>query len=245
MTFEELVEIARDDDVIVGLVLTGSRGRDYVVHEKSDWDVRLVVADDVVDEYRRRYATPHGSPVEIVVLGLSEFEEAGAIGGSSAWDRYSYVDADVVLDDGSGTISRLVCEKSSLPQDVARALAAERLDDYVNSFYRAAKNGRDALEEEASLDAAESIPPLLDFLFAVHDRVRPFNRFLRYELERRPLPDLAFTADELTARLAAIRTGDLAEQRSMFRDVEAIARTHGHGDVIDGWEPDLAWLRGD
>jgi hypothetical protein len=40
------------------------------------------------------------------------------------------------------------------------------------------------------------------------------------------------------------RTGDLDEQRALFREVEAIAREHGHARVIDGWEPDVAWLRG-
>jgi hypothetical protein len=101
------------------------------------------------------------------------------------------------------------------------------------------------LENEARLDASESIPPLLDFLFATHVRVRPFNRFLRWELERCPFPDPAFSVDTLFERLAAIGSGDIAGQQRTFRDVEVLARMHGHGDVIDGWEPDVAWLRGD
>jgi hypothetical protein len=68
MTYDELVEIARADDGIVGLVLTGSRGRGHAVTEDADWDVRLVVRDEVVEDYRVRHATQHGSPVEVVVL---------------------------------------------------------------------------------------------------------------------------------------------------------------------------------
>jgi hypothetical protein len=50
--------------------------------------------------------------------------------------------------------------------------------------------------------------------------------------------------DALLPRLEWIlASGDLAEQR-LFRDVEALARAHGLGAVIDGWEPDVAWLRG-
>jgi hypothetical protein len=41
------------------------------------------------------------------------------------------------------------------------------------------------------------------------------------------------------------RTGDLDEQAALFRDAERLAREHGLGAVIDGWEPDLALLRGD
>jgi hypothetical protein len=244
VTFDELVEMARADDAVVGLVLTGSRGRGYAVSDDADWDVRLVVRDDVADDYRSRYATPHGSRVEIVVFSLSELETAGELGSSSEWDRYSYVDAEVVVDDADGTVARLVRDKSVLPPEAARAIAAERLDDYVNCLYRAAKNARSGLDEEARLDAAESIPPLLDFLFALEGRVRPFNKFVRFELERRPLQDPAFAADALLARLGAIRIGDSEEQRRTFRDVEALARRHGLGDVIDGWEPDVAWLRG-
>jgi hypothetical protein len=245
MTYEELVEVARADEAVVGIVLTGSRGRGYGVTEDADWDVRLVVRDDAADDCRERYATRHGSRVEVVVLSLSEFEEAGEIGSPSAWDRYSYVHAEVVVDDPDGSVARLVRQKGTPPPEAARALAAERLDDYVNSLYRASKNERSGLVQEGLLDAAESIPPLLDFLFAVEGRVRPFNKFLRYELERRPLADSGLTADGLFERLAAIRAGDPDEQRRMFRDVERLARRHGLGDVIDGWEPDVAWLRGE
>jgi len=245
MTYGELVEVARTDVGIVGLVLTGSRGRGYAVTEDSDWDVRLVARDEVVDDYRARHATPRGSPVEVLVLSLSEFEQAGEIGSSSEWDRYSYVDAEVAVDDAEGTIARLVREKSVLPVAAARELATERLDDYVNLLYRALKSGRRGLVAEGQLDAAQSISPLLEFLFAVEGRVRPFNTFLRYELERRPFDDPTFAAESLFERLPTIRAGDAVEQRRMFRDVEALARRHGLGHVIDGWEPDVAWLRGE
>jgi hypothetical protein len=40
------------------------------------------------------------------------------------------------------------------------------------------------------------------------------------------------------------RTADAAEQQALFRDAEALARAHGLGMVIDAWEPDVEWLRG-
>jgi hypothetical protein len=243
-TYDELVEIARRDDNIVGLVLTGSRGRDFAVTNESDWDVRLVVRNEVVDRYRARFATPHGSRVEVVVFSLGEFEQVGEVGTESAWDRYSYVRANVVIDEPGGRIGELVEEKSTLPAAAARSLAAQYLDDYVNSYYRAAKNARSGLDVEASLDAAESIAELLNFLFAVHERVRPFNRFLRWELDNCPLPGNAWEVDSLLARLQTILSnGDMGEQQSLFRDVEILARSHDLENVIGGWEPDLDWLR--
>ena len=200
MTYEELVEIAQHDDRIVGLVLTGSRGREFAVGDASDWDVRLVVRDDVLDEYRERFGTPHGSTVEVVVLSLSELEDVGVRGSDTAWDRYSYVAATLAVDDVGDSLSRVLDRLGSLDRNEARQLAAERLDDYVNAYYRAAKNAQAGLADEARLDARESVPLCLDFLFAVNERVRPFNRFLRWELDRRPLPGAAWSAAPDAAR---------------------------------------------
>jgi predicted nucleotidyltransferase len=243
MTYEELVEIARRDDAIVGLVLTGSRGSGFGFTEESDWDVRLIVHDDVRDEYGARFAAPHGSRVEVVVLSEAELEDAGEIGTRSAWDRYSWVHADVVVD--KGRVEELVMRKSTLPPESARTLAAQHLDDYVNWYYRSAKNAGLGIVEGARLDAAESVSSLLDFLFAAHGRVRPFNKFLRSELETHPLPGATWTAAVMLPRLVEILdTGRAEAQQRMFRDVEALARAHGLGGVIDGWEPDVSWLRG-
>jgi hypothetical protein len=243
-TFEELVEIARADKRVVGLVLTGSRGHGQFIRDDSDWDVRLVVRDEAVGACRSAFGTPRGSDVEVVVLALAAFEEAGAIDSESAWDRYSCVRGRVVLDKLDGLIAELVAARSVIPAAAARGIAAERLDDYVNSYYRSAKNHRSGLVLESRLDAAESVPPLLDALFALHERVRPFNKLLRWELETEPLGGERWAADVLLPRLQRASMGDIQAQESLFRDVEALARARGHGDVIDAWEPDVAWLRG-
>ncbi len=139
--FDSLLEAARLDGRVVGMVLTGSRGRGVFVHPASDWDVRLV---------------------------------------------------------------------------------------------------------EAHLDAVESVSPLLTTLFAVQGRLRPFNKFLRWELENFPLDGDVWSAQALLPRLQTIvATGDLGEQERLFRDVEETVRKLGFGEVVDGWEPDVAWLRGE
>ena len=94
---------------------------------------------------------------------------------------------------------------------------------------------------EGRLDASETIPPLLTTAFALEGRVRPFNKWLRYDLEREPL-----AIEGLVERIDRIRRdADLAEQRAMFRDVERLAREAGHGAAVDSWEPNVAWLRGE
>jgi hypothetical protein len=75
--------------------------------------------------------------------------------------------------------------------------------------------------------------------------VRPFNRHLGWELRRAPLGSGWLDVDALLPRLVAIAAnGRLDDQAALFRDVEAIARAHGLGDVVDSWEPDVAGFRG-
>ena len=131
--YERFLERAHADDVVVGLVLTGSRGRGAFVHAGSDWDVRLVVRDENAEAADERFSTPHGSPVEVAVFPLAAFERAGGIGTPNEWDRYSYVHAQVVLDRLDGRIAALVAEKSVLPPDRCVGIAADALDTYINS----------------------------------------------------------------------------------------------------------------
>jgi hypothetical protein len=239
--YAELVERADADDDVLGLILTGSRGRDFRVRPDSDHDVRLVLRDGAHDSY----STPHGSPVEVAVFSRSAFERTGLAGSGSEWDRYSYVRCELVLDKLEGGIARLVAEKASLSEAEAAALVPAALDDYVNSYYRSARNHLNELSFEARLDAAESVGPLLTFLFALHRRVRPFNKFLGWELRLQPLDGEEWQADALLPRLQrVVESGERAEQQALFRDTERLARDHGHAEVIDGWEPDVAWLRG-
>ena len=242
--YERLVERAQQDEAIVGLVLTGSRGRDAFIREASDWDVRVVVRDDAFDDGVIRYATPHGSKVEVAVYRLSTFARLNEVGSDMGWDRYSYVHAKVVVDRLEGGFAQMVTAMAYLPPERARSLAAWDLDGYVNAYYRSLKNWWVGLEHEAHLDAAESVPLLLSALFAIPERVRPFNRFLGWELEHFPLPGDVWSAPVLLPRLQAILSaGDVGVQAALFRDMENHARSHGHGEVVDSWEPDLDWLR--
>lgn len=132
-----------------------------------------------------------------------------------------------------------------MPDAVRDRLVREALDGYVNATYRSLRYRMVGVEDGARLDGAESIPPLLTALFALDGRVRPFNKYLARELRERPLGDPAWDADLLPRRLMSVLEGDVEEQRALFRDVDRVARAHGFGDVVDGWEPDVAWLRGE
>jgi hypothetical protein len=80
----------------------------------------------------------------------------------------------------------------------------------------------------------------------LHDRIRPYNKYLRWELQQYPLGGEEWRPDVLLPRLGlVVSRGDIATQQVLFRLMEHLARSRGLGAVVDGWEPDLARLRGD
>lgn len=219
---DALLECAREDENVIGVVLYGSRARGAYVGDHSDWDVYIVVRERRGDRPFRR-----GERIETVELTLDELRDPEGQLYHLAWLEPQL--------DKTGEVSEALRAVTT----VDPATAAKPLDAYVNSYYRSRKNARVGLELASLLDAQESVPHWLEFLFTVHGRLRPYNKWLEWELETHPLP---FDVD--LGRLERItRTGALEDQRALFRETEALAREHGHGATIDGWEPDVAWLR--
>jgi nucleotidyltransferase-like protein len=232
ITYEELFEIARSREEVVGLFVFGSRGRDFMVDARSDWDVCVVLADlGARDAFAHEFPSAHGDTVEIVTATLDGLRSI-----SSEHSRYFAAHADVVLDKTSGELTRVIAELESLPAGSREAIVREALDDYVNQAYRSLRYG-------TRLDAVEAVPPALRTIFALEDRVRPYNKYLEWELRHHPLE--GWPADELLPLLDRVLLGEPAAQRELFNRIEPAARRAGFGDVVDGWEPDVAWLRGE
>lgn len=221
---DELLSRAREDENVVGVIHSGSRGRNAYVTDASDWDAFVVVLEE-----RGDYGTEHGSGLELSEVTLE------VLADPPDWARPAFLGLTPQLDK-TGEVTAALSEATSLDA----ATAPKPLDAYVNSYYRSAKNARVDLGLASLLDAQESVSHWLEFVFTLHGRLRPYNKWLEWELEHHPLPIAVDVA--LLGRIA--RTGALADQQSLFRKTETVAREHGHGATIDGWEPDVAWLRG-
>ena len=231
MTFEDLLEAARSREDVVGLYVFGSRGRDFMVDERSDWDVCVVLADpEARERFDREFPYAHGARVEIVSTTLD-----GIRNESSEHGRYAAAHADVVLDKTGGELTRVVAGQESLPSGTRDAVVREALDGYINQTYR-------SLRYCTRLDAVEAIPYALRTIFALENRVRPYNKYLEWELRHHPLD--GWTADDLLPLLDRVLTGERKAQHELFELIEEPARREGFGDVVDGWEPDVDWLRG-
>jgi Nucleotidyltransferase domain len=232
VTFEELLGVARERDEVIGLYVFGSRGREFMVDERSDSDVCVVLGDaDARRAFELEFPYVHGSRVEIVTATLDDLRTA-----RDEHARYAGAHARVDVDKTGGELTQLVADLESLPQGTRDAVVREALDGYINQTYR-------SLRYATRLDAVESIPYALRTIFAFENRVRPYNKYLEWELRHHTLAD--WDADELLPLLDRVLSGAPAAQRELFNRIEPLARREGFGEVIDGWEPDVPWLRGD
>ncbi|GAA3483953.1 hypothetical protein [Streptomyces yanii] len=237
LTYESFVALAVADPAVVGLVLKGSHAHDGMATEHSDHDLYVVVADGAATDLVR-FAGHRTAELDLVVLPLADFRAAGMPG----FERYALARARVVLDRLDGGIAEILAAKARLDSAEAFRDAAQWLDAYANSLYRSVKNNRDGHALAARLDAVDSIGFLLELLFALDRRPRPYNKYLEWELSRYPLPGwdtapLLETLDRISA------TGGVSLQRSLFARIEAAARHTGHGAVLDAWGEDLKLMR--
>ncbi|MGV9381456.1 hypothetical protein ACWDRB_36970 [Nonomuraea sp. NPDC003707] len=237
LTYRSFVELATADPAVVGLVLKGSRAHDGMVTEHSDHDLYVVLADGAATDLTR-FAGHRTPELDLVIITLAEFRTAGMPG----FERYALARARVVLDRLDGGIGRILAAKARLDADEAFRDSGEWLDAYANSLYRSVKNDRDGHPLAARLDAADSIRFLLELLFALDRRPRPYNKYLEWELARYPLPGWD-TGMLLDAACRISGTGDVPLQRRLFARVEAAARRAGHGAVLDAWGEDLDLMR--
>jgi predicted nucleotidyltransferase len=238
--------LGRDDPAIVGVVLTGSAARG-MANEHSDVDVYVVL----VDGAEPREAEKSRFLDELPVM-LKELETPEVFGTEGWWNRWSFAWAQVLRDGSGGRVTAAVRRQATLDEHEQRNILTrcDRLDGWLNFAYRAAKSTRDGRPREARFDAAESVPWLLDVIFTLSGRVRPYNKYLPWELRAHPLAVHEWSADRLLPQLEAMLDGDVGTLRTAYPVVEREARTWdaAHdttvlGDIIDGWGTELDLLR--
>ncbi|MFC7816310.1 hypothetical protein ACFUTR_16895 [Streptomyces sp. NPDC057367] len=234
-TYDALLAHASTAPTVLGLVLKGSHAHDGTATQHSDHDVYAIVSDER-EAALEGFADCRTADLDLVVVTVEGFRRLDGL------ERYGIARGRVLLDRLDGEIASIVAAKGHLEAGEASRAATGWLDAYANSHYRSVKNARDGHLLAAHLDAADSSGFLLEFLFALYRRPRPYNKYLTWELKRFPLP--RWDAAGLLAtigRIAADSDTDL--QRRLFGQVEAVAREAGHGPVLDDWGEDLRLMR--
>ncbi|HEX7757913.1 MAG TPA: nucleotidyltransferase domain-containing protein [Caulobacteraceae bacterium] len=239
--FAAVLARARADEAVLGLWLGGSRGKGRpTVH--SDYDFGLVVSDAGLPAWREQIATlPRG--LDAALFTRPAFAAYAAWGGPQAWDRYSFVGIKALVDRPGG-IQALIDDKACIPPDAVSPFIDASLDHFVNQVYRALKCRRDGDLLASRLEAAQAPQPALDALFALNgSRLRPYAKYLAWELETRPLAASPWASDALQALLLDVLSLDpVPALQALLHGLEPLARNAGHGAVLDAWGPALPWM---
>ncbi len=239
--------LGRDDPSVVGLVLSGSAARGDMATERSDVDVYVVRDDDVERETIR---TPWIDEIQWTVADLEQVDRHGTGGW---YFRWSFAYAQVLRDETGGRVTEAVRRQAGVDDAEQRWVLVDqdRLDGYVNFAYRALKNHRDGRLLETRLDAAESVDWLLHVVFTLAGRLRPYNKYLPWELREHPLAVPEWSAAAFLPEIERMLDGDAAALRRTFgvvdREVRAWDAAHGTtvcGDLVDEWGSELELLRG-
>jgi len=239
-SYQKVLEEAKSDPNIIGFFLTGSRGKGLIT-KYSDYDADMVVKDEAKKEYKKRYDALRPD-VEINVLTLSDLQQDAAWGSDTAWNRYNYTHL-IVQVDKTGEIQKFVDEKGTVPSDKRDVFIRGALDGYINQVYRSIKCYRDGNVSASQFETAEEIPCLLSALFALEGRLKPYYKYLDWELTNYPLQKLPWEKNELIDILLKIaQSADITTQQATLKTVEQVFRKEGFGDVFDAWEGKVEWM---
>ena len=234
--YHEVVSRAEGDPSVLGLVLGGGRGKG-VFSAASDYDIAIVVTNDVPEDVAKGYRSLYEAEViDIHVLTLDEFRRAGDWGSTSAWAAYGFSHLTAQIDK-TGEIQVILDRKGTIPADEVPDFVERSLDAFLNQYYRAFKNHRDGHAIAARLDAVECIPLLLNVLFGEEGRVRPYNKFLEWELTRYPLRCMPWDAGAILKLVRSVlEDGDIAPLTELYRRTRDAAIGLGFTRAISGWE---------
>jgi predicted nucleotidyltransferase len=231
--YESFVEKARNDSRILGVILSGGRGKGAQT-ENSDYDVVLVSTDEDLDSVKSDY--PKTEFIDSLPHAISEFREHAKTGTRTQYDKYTFTHNKVIIDK-NGEIQKLVDEKGVLESERVNKIVQDALGGYLNSLHRSLKNLRDENMLAGHLDACETVPLILTFVFAIEGRVKPFNKFLKWELENYPLLKLPISSEDFLAKLKTIATNaDFQTQKELLEIIRQLAMENGQAEEIKDWE---------
>ena len=238
--FEDILKEAQADNNVLVFILLGSRGKRFE-NELSDYDVLMVVKDEVAKEYIAKYDVPLKN-MDMPVQGLSEFRNYVKWGGpETTWERYDFTH-HIILIDRAGEIAKIAQEIGIIPSEIQHDFIYKSLDAYVNAAFRSVKAWKNKNPIGAQLEAASSIPYFLDALFGVYGRPKPYYGYLEKELEKYPLEGMSWQSNELVQTLLPIlKTADLGVQQKLLKESEQFFRQKGFGKMFDAWEGKDKW----
>ncbi len=247
--YQQFLQAAGIDENIVAVILAGSRAKG-VATDDSDWDVYIVCADSYTTQQManlRKSIEEKYKDVKIdlsnkALQTLSDFFKYAKLETEYEWDRYNLVHAKIEIDKTKGKIAQILNTLETISEHEQKFLIDHNLGEYITHAYRSMKSFEVGDNTASALDAAESVKYLLTTLFVLGNRVRPYNKYLYWELSHYPLVELPWSLEECMGILKAILQNDIRAQQKMYAVVENLARQKEFGYKYDAWGEKLKYI---
>jgi len=247
-TYERLLQLAKDDPRVLGFFLGGSRGMGRPT-EYSDYDCFFVVTEEGYEAFKAAlgldgpYKMDWRPTIDLIARTLPMLQAFAAWDSDERGFRYLFAHVKAQVDK-TGQVQRVIDSKACVPAPEVDGFVAGRLDHALNQLYRSAKCLRDGDPDASNLEAAEGVTPFIDALFAVNGRrLRPYYKYLRWELTEHPLGLSPYSPPELMALLTGVVAPDgvFALQRLMV-ETKPLFCAHGHAPTYEAWGEALGWM---
>ena len=231
-----IAEAAADPDVI-GLVLTGSRAIGATGPD-SDYDVVFLMTDEAFARHPQPQITPvRGRTVTPPISTKDIWNEAPStmqLEVVEPWVIPTWAEARILYD-RTGETERVFAPLRFMPAERTQNAIVNSYDDYLNGCFRSLKCWRRGNELGGRLEAAQTTDPLLNMLFALEQRWRPYSSRLIFHLHH--LAGQGWQPGELDAILLdLISTGNPTRQQQLARQVVPLLRARGFEHVHAAWE---------
>jgi predicted nucleotidyltransferase len=231
-----LIAEAEADPDVLGLVLQGSRALGVVTPE-SDYDVVFVISDEAVARHEAAGSWPERAKALADTIDIEDIwsEPIGSIRleAQPRWGLSIWLDARVVYD-RAGEVTRAVETLRRIPEAQAEKEIAEAYDGYLNGMYRSLKCWRRGDALGGRLEAAETAPALVQVLFALERRWKPFSSRLRHHLHE--LDGQGWQPGEVeTILLDLCTSGEPERQQQVARRVVGMLAERGFQHIYHSW----------
>ncbi|MEM7736917.1 MAG: aminoglycoside 6-adenylyltransferase [Deinococcota bacterium] len=241
--FQHIYELAAQDDDVMGLFLSGSRGKKFA-NQFSDYDIRIVFKNDVnITQASSTYSKfTKKQAIDIILFSLSQLQTYAEFGSANAWDRYSFTHVEALIDK-DGTLQPLIDTKGKVPPEQRHEYIITCLDTLINSCIRSLKCHRIDDTLGAKLEASGGILHLFNVVFGLEGRHAPFLSYLTRELTHYPLEAFPLASDELLTHITRIvDTGSITSQQHLMHHIEVCCKDVGLAHIFEAWQDDWPWF---
>ncbi len=241
--FETICVLAENDSNVIGLFLSGSRGKHFE-NQYSDYDIRIIFVNNVnFENAKQTYkAFIQKQVIDIQFFTLEQLCQYAELDDANAWDRYSFSHVKAIIDK-TKEIQNLIDSKGKLPESFRQDFIATELDSFINSCIRTLKCHRIEDELGAKLEATNSIYSLANLLFALEGRQAPFASYLSRELEFYPLKHFPLSSEELLELISEIiHNSNVSSLQKLMQIIEPLCIEEGLAHIFEDWQDDYPWF---